>query len=207
MGDTLNQMWMSLIADSHDIHCKCEAPFAHLLQSIFPPGHKDRQLTIEQITTRDYLQCHSGGIEEESHGIQLGEKRRYFTRKTRRPRYKRRYRRPYTRRRRRRRRKRKVRRKLQKITVKQWQPDSIVRCKIKGFGCLVAGAQGRQPYCYTNSKYEYPQPKAPGGGGFGAELFTLQYLYEEWVARKNIWTKSNDYKDLVRFTGVNFLLF
>ena len=72
-GDTLNQMWMSLIADSHDIHCKCEAPFAHLLQSIFPPGHKDRQLTIEQITTRDFLQCHSGGIEEESHGIQLGE--------------------------------------------------------------------------------------------------------------------------------------
>lgn len=64
---------MSLIADSHDIHCKCEAPFAHLLQSIFPPGHKDRQLTIEQITTRDFLQCHSGGIEEESHGIQLGE--------------------------------------------------------------------------------------------------------------------------------------
>nr|UHM26181.1 MAG: ORF1 [Torque teno midi virus] len=134
-------------------------------------------------------------------------KRRYFTRKKRRPRYKRRYRRPYTRRRRRRRRKRKVRRKLQKITVKQWQPDSIVRCKIKGFGCLVAGAQGRQPYCYTNSKYEYPQPKAPGGGGFGAELFTLQYLYEEWVARKNIWTRSNDYKDLVRFTGVTFYFF
>lgn len=64
---------MSLIADSHDIHCKCDTPFAHLLQSIFPPGHKDRQLTIEQITTRDFLQCHSGGIEEENLGIQLGE--------------------------------------------------------------------------------------------------------------------------------------
>nr|UHM26132.1 MAG: ORF1 [Torque teno midi virus] len=133
-------------------------------------------------------------------------KRRYFKRK-RRPKYKRRYRRPYTRRRRRRRRKRKVRRKLQKITVKQWQPDSIVRCKIKGFGCLAAGAQGRQPYCYTTSKYEYPQPKAPGGGGFGAELFSLQYLYTEWLARRNIWTRSNDYKDLVRFTGATFYFF
>nr|UHM26236.1 MAG: ORF1 [Torque teno midi virus] len=133
-------------------------------------------------------------------------KRRYFKRK-RKPRYKRRFRRPYPRRRRRRRRKRKVRRKLQKITVKQWQPDSIVKCKIKGFGCLAAGAQGRQPYCYTTSKYQYPQPKAPGGGGFGAELFTLQYLYEEWVARRNIWTKSNDYKDLVRFTGATFFFY
>ncbi len=43
--------------------------------------------------------------------------------------------------------------------------------------------------------------KAPGGGGFGAELFSLKYLYQQWLARKNIWTKSNDYKDLVRYTG------
>nr|UHM26162.1 MAG: ORF1 [Torque teno midi virus] len=135
-------------------------------------------------------------------------KRRYFkTRRRRKPRRRTRYRRPYTRRRRRRRRRYKVRKKLQKITVKQWQPDSIVKCKIKGLGCLVAGAQGRQPYYYTTSKYQYPQPKAPGGGGFGAELFTLQYLYEEWVARRNIWTRSNDYKDLVRFTGCTFYLF
>ena len=135
-------------------------------------------------------------------------KRRYFkTRRKRKPRPRRRYRRPYPRRRRRRRRRYKVRKKLQKITVKQWQPDSIVKCKIKGLGCLVAGAQGRQPYYYTTSKYQYPQPKAPGGGGFGAELFTLQYLYEEWVARRNIWTRSNDYKDLVRFTGCTFYLF
>lgn len=134
-------------------------------------------------------------------------KRRYLQRRKRRPR-RRRYRRPYTRRRRRRRRKRyKVRKKLQKITVKQWQPDSIVKCKIKGLGCLIAGAQGRQPFCYTTSKYEYPQPKAPGGGGFGAELFSLQYLYGEWLARRNVWTRSNDYKDLVRFTGATFYLF
>ena len=113
----------------------------------------------------------------------------------------------FRRRRRRRRRKRQVRRKRQKIIVKQWQPESIVKCKIKGLGCLVAGAQGRQAFCYTNSKYDYPQPKAPGGGGFGAELFSLQYLYDEWIARRNIWTKSNDYKDLVRFTGATFYLY
>nr|UHM26863.1 MAG: ORF1 [Torque teno midi virus] len=135
-------------------------------------------------------------------------KRRYFQKRRKPYPRRRRRRRPYTRRRRRRRRRRyKVRKKLQKITVKQWQPDSITKCKIKGFGCLVAGAEGRQQFCYTNEKTDYPQPKAPGGGGFGAELFTLEYLYQEWIARKNIWTKSNDYKDLVRYTGCSFRFF
>ena len=63
---------MSVIADTHDIHCQCNSPFSHLLQSIFPPGHKDRKLTIEQIITRDSTECHSGGEEEENHGIPLG---------------------------------------------------------------------------------------------------------------------------------------
>lgn len=60
---------MSIIADSHDICCKCECPFAHLLDSIFPEGHQDRPKTIQQIITRDLQQCHSGGTAEESHGL------------------------------------------------------------------------------------------------------------------------------------------
>ena len=60
---TKDQLWMSIIADSHDIHCKCNTPFAHLLANIFPPGHKDRNLTINDILRRDYkeLRCLSGG--------------------------------------------------------------------------------------------------------------------------------------------------
>nr|UHK06088.1 MAG: ORF1 [Torque teno midi virus] len=135
---------------------------------------------------------------------------RRYTNKTRR-----RKRRPYrkrrhrfsNRRRRRRKRTRKVRRKKQKIPIFQWQPDSIRKCKIKGIGCICAGAEGTQMYCYTNEKELFPQPKAPGGGGFGCETFSLQYLYEQWVAHKNVWTASNDYKDLVRFTGSKFTFF
>lgn len=60
--DTRNQLWCSQIADGHDNFCSCETPFAHLLASIFPPGHQDRDFTIEQILQRDYNQlCHSGG--------------------------------------------------------------------------------------------------------------------------------------------------
>nr|UHM26854.1 MAG: ORF1 [Torque teno midi virus] len=127
------------------------------------------------------------------------KKRRYPRRRRRRT--------TYGRRSRRRRRKRKVRRKKQKIPIQQWQPESIRKCKIKGIGCLVAGAEGRQSFCYTNEIPEYPQPKAPGGGGFGVEVFSLQYFYKQWLARKNIWTKSNDYKELVRYTGTTIRLF
>nr|UHK05279.1 MAG: ORF1 [Torque teno midi virus] len=127
-------------------------------------------------------------------------KRRTYWRRRRRPRR-------FTRRRRRRRRRHKVRRKKPTISLKQWQPDSINKCKIIGYGTLVAGAEGNQFRCYTHQKFEYTQPKAPGGGGFGVEQFSLQYLYNEWLARKNVWTKSNDYKELCRYTGASFTFY
>lgn len=52
---------MSEIADSHDIWCNCNGPFAHLLASIFPPGHQDRDHTINYILKRDFKQCLSTG--------------------------------------------------------------------------------------------------------------------------------------------------
>ncbi len=68
--DTKNQIWMSQLADSHDNICNCKHPFAHLLASIFPPGHKDRDLTINQILARDYREkCLSGGDEERETGM------------------------------------------------------------------------------------------------------------------------------------------
>ena len=71
--DTKNQIWLSQISDSHDNFCNCHCPFAHLLASIFPPGHQDRVLSINQILERDYKQCHSGGQEEENHGTVGGD--------------------------------------------------------------------------------------------------------------------------------------
>lgn len=60
---------MSILADSHDQCCGCNWPFAHLLASIFPPGHTDRDLTINQILNRDYKElCLSGGHAERNIG-------------------------------------------------------------------------------------------------------------------------------------------
>nr|UHK06811.1 MAG: ORF1 [Torque teno midi virus] len=108
---------------------------------------------------------------------------------------------------RRRRRRRQVRRKKKLITVKQWQPDSIVHCKIKGEGIAILGSQGKQLNCYTYTKEFYVPPKAPMGGGFSAEIFSLQYLYEEYKFHRNIWTKTNIFKDLCRYLRCSFTFF
>lgn len=50
-------------------------------------------------------------------------------------------------------------------------------------------------------------PKTPYGGGFGAERYTLRYLYEEYQFHNNIWTASNLYKDLCRFIWVKFIFY
>nr|UHK06867.1 MAG: ORF1 [Torque teno midi virus] len=132
-------------------------------------------------------------------------RRRYTNKRRRRRRISRRRNRKYSRRRRRRR--FKVRRKLKKIHIQQWQPESITKCKIVGFSDLVLGAEGNQYLCWTTQAKDYTQPKAPGGGGFGSELITLEWLYSEYKAHNNIWTKSNKNKDLVRYTGGIITLF
>nr|UHM27330.1 MAG: ORF1 [Torque teno midi virus] len=129
---------------------------------------------------------------------------RYKGRKRRRRFTRRRNRRPT---RRRRRRRYKVRRKKQKIPVMQWQPDSIRKCKIKGVGILILGAEGTQMDCFTVQKTDYVPPKIPWGGGFGVENFTLSYLYEEHKFTNNIWTHTNIGKDLVRYLHCKINLF
>nr|UHK03670.1 MAG: ORF1 [Torque teno midi virus]UHK03705.1 MAG: ORF1 [Torque teno midi virus]UHM26057.1 MAG: ORF1 [Torque teno midi virus] len=133
-----------------------------------------------------------------------GRWRRYKRKTT----YKRRKRRRLPRRRNRRftrrhryRKRKKVRRKLAKLPLYQWQPETIHKCKIKGFTCNVNGANGTQYTCYTDSRFDWVPPKAPGGGGFGYEKYTLQYLFKEHQLHRNIWTSSNLLLELARYTG------
>lgn len=66
-AETVQNMWMSVVGDFHDSICSCWHPFAHMLDLIFPEGHKDRDKTIREIIERD-SQCHSGGDEEKDFG-------------------------------------------------------------------------------------------------------------------------------------------
>nr|UHK05817.1 MAG: ORF1 [Torque teno midi virus] len=101
--------------------------------------------------------------------------------------------------RRRRRRRRKVRRKKPNLILRQWQPDSIVLCKIKGFSSIIWGAEGSQYLSATNNMFEYTRSKYPGGGCFATQTFSLKFLYDQWKLKNNIWTKSNQLKDLCRY--------
>nr|UHK04101.1 MAG: ORF1 [Torque teno midi virus] len=138
-----------------------------------------------------------------------GNRRPYYKRRKRyarrrKRRYRRKPRRSY---RRRRRRRNKVKKKKKTITIKQWQPETIKKCKIKGFAANIVGAEGRQFVCYTDNRFAWIPSKTPGGGGFGYEKYTLKYLFDEHVRGNNIWTTSNTYLDLCRYTGCKFIFY
>jgi len=61
--------------------------------------------------------------------------------------------------------------------------------------------------CYTINKENYVPPKVPYGGGFGVEQYTLQYLYEENVFSRNVWTASNIGRDLCRYLRCKFIFY
>lgn len=135
--------------------------------------------------------------------------KRPFYKKRKRYRRKRRWRRRKPRRtyRRRRRGRTKVKRKRKTINLKQWQPDTIRKCKIKGISLHVLGAEGKQFACYTDNRFSWTPPQTPGGGGFGVEKYTLEYLYKEYLRGNNIWTESNVYLDLIRYMGCQITFF
>lgn len=64
---------MSVVGDTHETFCSCETPFAHALDLMFPVGHTDRNLTVDQIITRDTARWHSGGTEDKNHGLEDGK--------------------------------------------------------------------------------------------------------------------------------------
>lgn len=65
--ETKEQLWTTNIQDFHDSFCSCETAYAHLLDIIFPEGHRDRNHSIFYIINRD-KRCLSGGVAEENTG-------------------------------------------------------------------------------------------------------------------------------------------
>ena len=64
-----NQLWIDACLFAHDSWCGCNTPIAHFIDSVLPTGHKDRDLTVEEILSRDLKEkCHSGGPEERNGG-------------------------------------------------------------------------------------------------------------------------------------------
>lgn len=64
------QLWLDGCIFTHDSWCGCNYPALHLLATLLPPGHKDRDLTVEEIITRETRKCLSGGKDEKDGGQQ-----------------------------------------------------------------------------------------------------------------------------------------
>nr|UHS18291.1 MAG: hypothetical protein [Gammatorquevirus sp.] len=64
-----NQLWIDACIFAHDCWCGCNHPIAHFIDSVLPSGHKDRDLTINEILSRDLKEtCPSGGTVAKSGG-------------------------------------------------------------------------------------------------------------------------------------------
>lgn len=134
----------------------------------------------------------------------------YYYRRRRRPRRRFYYRRPRTTfwwRRRRWRKRRPVRRKLKKIILKQYQPDTIKKCTIRGLHALVIGNKKRLNNNYRQYEQSITPEFLPGGGGFSITKYTLDALFEEHRLVRNWWTSTNQNLPLVRYNGCKFKLY
>lgn len=100
-----------------------------------------------------------------------------------------------------------VRKKKRTLTLKQWQPEHIRLCKIKGITPLIICGEGRQQFNFTQHRYELTPAKMAGGGSFAHLVWNLGFLYEEHEKWRNFWTTPNEGFDLGRYTGTTLRIF
>nr|UGV37839.1 MAG: ORF1 [TTV-like mini virus] len=133
-------------------------------------------------------------------------RRRGPTRRRRFPTYRRRFRRTLWRKRRRQpvRRRRYKYKKLRYLRLKEWQPKTIKKCRIKGQICLFQCGKNR----IFNNYAQYQESIVPvhesGGGGWSALAFSLGALYTEHEHLRNWWTQGNKGLPLARYLGCRF---
>ncbi len=106
-----------------------------------------------------------------------------------------------------RRRQYRVRKKAKKITVKQWQPSTIKRLKIKGPYPLFQGTTERLGNNMTQWLDSIAPHLIPGGGLFSITQFNLNCFYELHKKARNWWTQSNCTLPLIRYSGCKFKLY
>nr|UGV37326.1 MAG: ORF1 [TTV-like mini virus] len=137
-------------------------------------------------------------------------KKRNQRRRRRRPFYRRRFTTTFRNRKRRRRTvryKKKYNKKLKKLTLKEWQPYKIRKCKIKGDIELFVCGKERLGFDYTNYKESTTPLGEASGGPFSIQLFSLDALFTEYIKYRAIWTVTNQGLPLTRYTGAKLKFF
>nr|UGV37736.1 MAG: ORF1 [TTV-like mini virus] len=130
--------------------------------------------------------------------------RRYWKRKQRKPRFRFRYRRvraPFQRRWRTRVRRHKffIKKKKKWLPIRQWQPELIRRCKVKGNFTIISGNYETLANNYAQYRDSQVPEHFPSGGGWGIFVFNLGCLFDEFLRVRNWWTSTNVHLPLVRY--------
>lgn len=125
--------------------------------------------------------------------------RRPWTRRWRRRTWRRRTRGTF--RRTKRRRYHRVRKKLKTIRLREWQPSHIKKICVKGLYCIWQANHTQINKNWAQYEASVPREGIPLGGGYSLLRFNLQTLFEQHELVKNVWTKSNKYFPLYRYTG------
>nr|UGV34699.1 MAG: ORF1 [TTV-like mini virus] len=98
-------------------------------------------------------------------------------------------------------------RKLKKIILKQWQPSTIKKLKVRGQYPLFQGTSERIGNDNTAYIDEIAPQNYPAGGLYSITVFTLQGLYELHQKGRNWWTVSNCDLPLIRYLGCTLKLY
>lgn len=130
--------------------------------------------------------------------------RRYWKRKQRNRRLRFRYRRtrtPFQRRWRTRVRRKKflLKKKKKWLPIRQWQPQLIRQCKIKGNFTIISSNYDTLANNYAQYRDSKVPEHFPSGGGWGIFVFNLGSLFDEFLRVRNWWTVSNVHLPLVRY--------
>nr|QYD01960.1 ORF1 [Torque teno felis virus] len=92
-------------------------------------------------------------------------------------------------------------------TIRAWEPDSKVKCNIKGamFGiiAMTANTTNRLYYTYVTKQVARLWPE---GGGVNLRVFSLDFLYSEHRFFRNCWSRTNDGYDLALYLGTKIYL-
>nr|UGV38250.1 MAG: ORF1 [TTV-like mini virus] len=94
---------------------------------------------------------------------------------------------------------RRYKRKLPYLRLKEFQPQKINKCHIKGTICLFQCGPHRTHYNNTQYINSYTPEFWEGGGGWSQLKFSLGSLYEQMDYLRNKWTKSNVQMPLCRY--------
>nr|UGV38007.1 MAG: ORF1 [TTV-like mini virus] len=98
-------------------------------------------------------------------------------------------------------------RKAKKIAIKQYQPATIRKLKVKGLEPLFLMNKERLTNNLIQWLYSIAPTHFPAGGGFSITQYTLAGLYELHQKLQNWWTKSNCKLPLLRYNGCKFKLY